>query len=242
MKISVVIPAFNEEKYIGSCLKSVNDQEIKADEIIVVDNNSTDKTKSIAEKMGAVVVMEKKQGMTHARNKGFESAKYRIIARCDADVIVPRNWIKKIKQNFETKGLDAFSGPIIYHDSFLKSASILPSYIYLESLRAISKGNRYLLGPNMAIKKSVWLKVKKFVNLDDSKVHEDIDLSLNIIKAGGKIGYDSSLAVKASSRRIKSKPKSFFLEYPARIAKTFLINKIKNNSRHSAYFFFVSMA
>jgi len=227
MKISVVIPAFNEEKYIGSCLKSVNDQEIKADEIIVVDNNSTDKTKSIAEKMGAVVIKEKKQGIIHARNKGFESAKYRIIARCDADVAVPRDWIKKIKQNFENKDIDALSGPIIYHDSFLKSASILPSHIYLESLRIISKGNRYLLGPNMAIRKSIWLKVKKFVNLNDSRVHEDIDLSLNIIKIGGKIGYDNSLAVNTSSRRIKSKPRSFFLEYPTRIAKTFLTNKIK---------------
>jgi len=227
MKISVVIPAFNEEKYIEACLKSVNDQEIKADEIIVVDNNSADKTKSIAEKMGATVVREKKQGMIHARNKGFESAKYRIIARCDADVIVPGDWIKKIKQNFENKDIDALSGPIIYHDSFLKSASIFPSHIYLESLRVISKGNRYLLGPNMAMKRSVWFKIKKFVNLDDSKVHEDLDLSLNIIKIGGKIGYDNSLAVKASSRRIKSRPESFFLEYPVRIAKTFLTNKIK---------------
>ena len=57
--------------------------------------------------------------------------------------------------------------------------------------------------------------------------NEDIDLSLNIIKAGGKIGYDSSLAVKASSRRIKNRPESFFLEYPARMVKTFLIKKIK---------------
>lgn len=227
MKVSVVIPAYNEEKYIGSCLKSVNDQEIKADEIIVVDNNSTDKTKSIAEKMEATVIREKKQGMISARNKGFESAKYKIITRCDADVVVPRDWIKKIKQNFENKDIDALSGPIIYHDSFLKSASILPSHIYLESLRIISKGNRYLLGPNMAIRKSIWLKVKKFVNLNDSRVHEDIDLSLNIIKVGGKIGYDNSLAVNVSSRRIKNKPKSFFLEYPIRMAKTFLINKIK---------------
>jgi len=227
MKISVVIPAFNEEKYIGACLKGVNDQEIKADEIIVVDNNSTDKTKSIAEKMGATVVIEKKQGLIHARNKGFESAKYEIIARCDADCIVPEDWVKKILENFKNKNIDALSGPIIFYDSFLRSASTHPSRLYLESLRVLSKGNRYLVGPNMAITKDIWRKVKTIVNLDDSKVHEDIDLSLNIIKVNGKIEYDNSLVVKSSSRRIKSKPKSFFLEYPTRIAKTFLTNKIK---------------
>lgn len=227
MNISVIIPAYNEEKYIQACLESLALQTILPSELIVVNNNSLDKTEKIAKKMGAIVIHETKQGMIYARNRGFDYATTDLIARCDADVVVPRDWIKKIKQNFENKDIDALSGPIIYHDSFLKSASILPSHIYLESLRAISKGNRYLLGPNMAIKKSVWLKVKKFVNLDDSKVHEDIDLSLNIIKAGGKIGYDSSLAVNVSSRRIKSKPKSFFLEYPARMVKTFLINKIK---------------
>ena len=227
MKVSVVVPVYNEEEYIKSCLQNLLNQTENPDEIIVVDNNCVDRTAKIARQMGAKVVKEEKQGMIHARNKGFDTASYDIIARCDADVIVSSGWIKRIKYNFVNFEMDALSGPIVYYDSFLKSASILPSYLYLESLRAISKGNRYLLGPNMAIKKSVWLKVKKFVNLDDSKVHEDIDLSLNIIKAGGKIGYDSSLAVKASSRRIKNRPESFFLEYPARMVKTFLINKIK---------------
>lgn len=226
MKISIIIPTFNEEKYIEKCLKSIISQTISANEIIVIDNNSTDKTKIISDKLKVNVIKERKQGMIHARNKGFNAAKHEIIARCDADCIVPKDWVEKILKNFANGGIDALSGPVVYHDSFLKSASIHPSHLYLESLRLFSKGNRYLVGPNMAITKNIWDKVKNFVNLDDSKVHEDIDLSLKIVKVGGKIGYDNTLIVKSSSRRILKRPESFFLEYPARFVKTFLINKI----------------
>ena len=225
MKISVVIPAYNEEAYIGKVLKSLNNQTFKPDEIIVVDNNSNDKTVSIAQKLGAKIVSEKKQGMIHARNKGFNSARFEIIARCDADVVVSKNWVKKILENFENKNIDALSGPVIYHDSLLKSVSTIPSYIYLELLRAVSKGNRYLIGMNMVITKSIWNRVKNKVNLDDKKVHEDIDLSLKIINVGGKIEYDNTLVVSSSSRRILEKPESFFIEYPTRMIKTFLANR-----------------
>lgn len=77
----------------------------------------------------------------------------------------------------------------------------------------------------MIITKSIWKRVRDFVNPDDTIVHEDLDLSLKIINDGGKIGYDAKLIVSSSARRITGKPKSFFIEYPARVIKTFLVNK-----------------
>ncbi len=224
MKVSVVIPAYNEEKYIKKSLESMINQQVQADEIIVVNNNSHDRTEEIAIRMGAKVIREPIQGMTPARNRGFDSAKYEIIARIDADVIAPTNWIKQIKKSFAKKNYDAFTGPVTFNDLFAKPTSTLPSKIYLESLRVFSRGNRYLIGPNMILKRDMWLKLRKLVNLDDKKVHEDIDLSLNIIKAGGRIGFDPDLIVQISARRIKKHPESFFLEYPARMFKTFWAN------------------
>ena len=95
-----MIPAYNEGKYIKRALKSVINQQIEADEIIVVDNNSTDRTSEIAKKLGVKVIRERKQGMTPARDRGFNEAKYDIIARIDADVAVPPDWIKKIEKEF----------------------------------------------------------------------------------------------------------------------------------------------
>ena len=223
MKVSVIIPAYNEEKIIGRCLESILNQKEPPEEIILVDNKSTDHTAGIARSAGIRVVKESKQGLTHARNKGFNSAKHEIIARCDADVIVPPDWIKRIKHNFETKTIDALSGPVVFYD--LISQTALPSQIYSHSLKFILKGNRVLHGPNMALTKTIWKKVKPHVNLDDSLVHEDVDLSINITKANGKIGYDASLTVKTSARRIKKRPASFFIEYPIRLLKTFWVNR-----------------
>lgn len=227
MKVSVVIPAYNEEKFIGRALRSLVEQEIQADEVIVVDNNSTDKTTNIVRGFGFRLIHEKTQGMTPARNRGFDSAKYDIIARIDADAAVPRNWIKRIKRNFRERKIDALTGPIIFTDAKLIGNSILPSHLYLESLRALSKGNRYLQGPNMSLTNKIWQKVRRKVNLDDKKVHEDIDLSLKITRVGGTIGYDRNLIVHVSARRIKKHPESFFIEYPLRLITTFLENKLE---------------
>lgn len=226
MKVSVVIPAYNEEKYIKKALVSVFNQTIKADEVLVVNNNSTDSTKEIALGFGAKVIDESVQGMIPARNRGFNEAKFDVIARIDADVEVKRDWIKTIKYNFTNKKIDALSGPIILTHPKLKLVpeSPIPGHLYLESLRLLTKGNRYLQGPHMALTKNIWLKVKDLVSMDASKVHEDLDLSLKIIKAGGVIGYDKTLTVKESARRMIEKPESFFIEYPIRIIKTFIEN------------------
>lgn len=100
MKVSVVIPAYNEEKFIKKALKSVTNQLVDADEIIVVNNNSSDKTVEITRSFSVRIIDEKKQGMISARNTGFDNAKYDIIARIDADVQVPPDWIQRIKRNF----------------------------------------------------------------------------------------------------------------------------------------------
>jgi len=82
------------------------------------------------------------------------------------------------------------------------------------------------MGPNMIITKEIWQKVKDKVCLDNKKVHEDIDLAIHILKTGGKIKRDDSLIVKASGRRIKTNPFSFFIEYPLRCLKMLLNHRL----------------
>src|SRR5438105_521660 len=116
MQISVVIPVHNEEEYIEQCLKSLMAQEEKPDEIIVVNNNSTDKTAEIVKKFAVTMIHQPVQGITPTRNAGFDAAQYEIIARCDADTILPPDWIKHIKNRFETDSIDALTGTAYFHD------------------------------------------------------------------------------------------------------------------------------
>lgn len=217
MKISLVIPAYNEEKFIKKCLESVNNQTLKPNEAILVNNNCSDKTIDIAKKYKIRIINEKKQGISYARNRGFNEAKYEIIARCDADCILPKNWIEQIAANFKNGNIDALVGPLYYYDLILPSKQIVIAFI--KSLRVLI-GHYPLIGPNMAITKNVWKKIKDDVCNDNRLVHEDIDLSLHINKVGGKIKYDESFVNSFSARRLKGNPYSFYIEYPERFIKT----------------------
>lgn len=219
MKISVIIPVHNEEKYIKTCLESLQKQKTPADEVVVVDNNCNDRTLKLAKQFRTKIIKEKRQGITFARNSGFNQARYEIIARCDADSILPSDWISKIKKNFTDGKIDGLTGPVIFYDFPFKTPLFAIFYMLLEKF--LQRGET-LNGPNMAITKKIWEKVRDNLCHDDKKVHEDIDLSLHIMKTGGKIRYDWSLISKISARRIKYNPLSFFVEYPIRLFKTLL--------------------
>jgi len=216
LKISVVIPVYNEEGYIGACLESLMKQNVKADEIIVVDNNSTDDSFAIAKKYPIKIVHEKVQGMIPARNRGFNEAQYDIIARTDADTILPPNWVKRIKKVFEDETVVGVSGPANFYD--------LPKYVrytrqtkfgstliksYNKIVKQILKHD-CLYGPNYAIRKEAWEKIKSTICMDDKKVHEDLDIAIHIAPYG-KVKFIYSLVVKTSVRRWK-RPESY-IEY-----------------------------
>jgi len=227
MKVSVVIPSYNEERYLGRCLESLDNQIDKPNEIIVIDNNSTDKTFQIAQSFGVRIIKEKKQGMIFSRNRGFDAAKYEIIARCDADTILPKDWIKRIKTSFLDKKISGLSGDFITYDFFLNS--VYYSKIYKLFIKQIL-GHYPLDGPSMALTKTVWNKVKNIVCLNDELVHEDIDLSICINKVGGIIVYNPLFVSFYSVRRLKNKPASFLVEYPIKLVKTLRIHSLLKKS------------
>lgn len=212
MKISVVIPAHNEEKYIGKCLESIVNQTVKPDEIIVVDNNCTDKTVEITQKFGARIIKEKKQGRPYAQKRGFDSARFDIIARTDADTILPSDWISRILKAFEDPDLGALSGPTYYKWKKSARVSRIPSLMLFDALSLLFK-NGCLCGANMSLRKVVWEKVKKNICMDDKKVHEDVDLSIHLNKLT-KIKFDNKLIVGTMRMRWK-----LGTEYPVRLIK-----------------------
>lgn len=227
MKVSVVIPAYNEEKLLGRCLESLNKQIEKPLEIIIVDNNSTDKTAKIAKQFGARVIKEKKRGTIAARNKGFNLAKGEIIARTDADTIVPRNWTKRIRKDFEKDPtLLGLSGSA-YFCGIPKMLQYkqLPATGFSEAVHFTVMKNNVMFGFNLALTKKAWKMIRKEICLKDKDVHEDADLAIHLA-AHGKVIYDKKLVVESSPRRIKNF-ESYF-EYPYRYLKTIRRHKKLN--------------
>ena len=90
LTLSIVIPAYNEENYLRACLDSIAAQTVMPDKVIVVDNNSTDKTVALARSYDFVtLVHERQQHQSFAQATGFNLASSDIIGRIDADSILP---------------------------------------------------------------------------------------------------------------------------------------------------------
>jgi|SRR3989344_424469 len=225
-KVSVVIPAYNEEKYIEKCLDSLMQQTVSPAEIIVVNNNSKDKTVELTKKYPVKIVNEKTQGLIPARNRGFNEAKHEIIARTDADSIVPKDWIEKITLTFNSNDIVGLAGPISFFETpNARIKTFIQKIGYFKFAKALL-GHDVMNGPNMIITKEAWRKVKNNVNLDDKKVHEDLDISMHI-SVHGKILFINDLSVLVSGRRFNSNLKSLLIDYPHRMIKT-LLNKPNN--------------
>src|SRR3989344_5796291 len=159
--ISIVIPAYNEEQLLSKCLKPLTNQDFHLPfEIIVVDNNSRDKSNAIAQSFGVKVIKETNQGVVWARQKGLLQAQGEIIAQADADCYYPSNWLSLIYKHFSSTEVTAVGGPaagelkpywayLIYKFSF-----ILIGIIYKLTGYVI-----YLGGFNLAFKREKLLQL-----------------------------------------------------------------------------------
>lgn len=204
MKLSVVIPAHNEEEFLPACLKSLKEQEFREKfEIIVVDNNSSDKTAHIAKKYGAKVYQESKKGVSFARQKGILQAKSDIIVSTDADCTFPKDWLSNIYQSFNNDSNNmAVFGPFQYENKpkwgRLYSSLLFRAVEYFYFFRGKSF---YVGASNFAYRKSAWTGVGGF-NLALAQGSDEH----NLLKRLGSMGHISFLKqnkVFTSSRRLK---------------------------------------
>jgi|GEM_PF-1126060 glycosyltransferase involved in cell wall biosynthesis len=201
-KISVVIPAFNEAKFIRRTLGSLAKQTYRNFELIVVDNASTDDTAKIAAELGAKVILESIRGVAAARQAGFAAARGEIIATTDADTLLPKNWLKQIVSKFESDpDLAGFGGLYRLHSGSLSAKLAFPDIAYLFWLldRGV-RGGWSLAGANMAVRKTAFEKVGGFNT--SLKIMEDCDLSQRL-RQTGKVLFDRNFLVSTSGRRYR---------------------------------------
>ncbi len=204
MKISVVVPTFNEEKGLERFLSQFKRQTLPRNEfeIIVVDGNSTDRTRQIAEKYANVVMIQKSKGVGGARNDGIETAKAEIVATTDADVLVAPFWLEKIYSHFEKdKELVLLFGPNypITKDPVIRFFGGLKRMF--NQIFAAFHITYLAEGPNTAFRKKSLLKAGGY---SDIPVMDDTEITSRM-RHLGKIIYDNSIFVYASVRRIKKK-------------------------------------
>ena len=206
MKISFVIPAYNEEAYLKSCLNALH-AEIDLNgagveyEIIVVDNASTDSTKSVAQSFAGVhVVHEPIKGLARAKQTGLEQSQGDIIAFLDADTMPLSGWLTTIRTTFtDHADVVCVSGPYYYYDFpwFWRKVS-WPYEIVFGGLAHALTG-QCIAGGNMAVRRNAMLKIGGF-NKEILFYGEDLDVGMRLKKVG-KLVFTPRLGVASSARR-----------------------------------------
>lgn len=185
MKLSIVIPTFNEQFYLPQLLAALEKQTFKDFEIIIVDGHSHDKTVLVAskfkERLPNLKVIEWELGISRQRNFGARQSSAPYLLFLDADVIPSPDFLKMLLKEVAKRRLDScisFLRPIT-RNPFLKLAVTLGSIFTFNLISPIYKNT---IGADFFVRKEAFEKVGGF---DETLVMaEDNDLLRRLLKAG----------------------------------------------------------
>lgn len=212
MKLSFIIPAYNEANYIEDCLSSIFSlQNLPDFEVIVADNNSTDRTAEVVQTRfpEAKLVSEKLKGPAAARNAGARAARGELLAFIDADCRLPQKWWDEVGKGFaKWPGLVLQNGPYKYYDahSLWGKLSYYISNVWFILLaeflfRMILRIGGPAFGGNIVVRSGAFIRIGGF-NSQFEFYGEDIDLLKRMMKVG-KVKFNPQMWVYSSVRRFK---------------------------------------
>jgi len=210
MRLSFVVPAYNEEAYLPACLESIlaQTQNMADVEIIVVNNASSDRTREVALRYaGVTVVDEIRKGLTFARQAGFAASTGNLIAHVDSDSRLTPRWVEKVLATFEHQpALAALSGPVVYYDLTPKQRVAVQAFYGIAWLTYVL--NRYVLrvgsmvqGGNFVTGRWALDAIGGF-DTAISFYGEDTDIARRL-NAVGEVRFTFALKMFSSARRLK---------------------------------------
>ena len=202
MLLSIVVPAFNEEGYLGETLahlkraKALLPRDIQT-EIIVVDNGSDDSTVAIALALGVTVTREVVHNLATVRNTGARFSKGDVIVFVDADTLVPDNLLSRVIDEMSDE--DCFGGAV---DADYRPGKVTVN-AYLQIWRIIGKAMRMAQGATQFYRRRVFFNLNGY---DETLfMGEDVDLYWRLMRYAkrhdGRVTFIEDIKVVPSTRR-----------------------------------------
>jgi len=238
-EFSIIIPVKNGEKTIAENLASIYNQEFKDFEIIVVDDNSTDRSREIVKRFKCnLITLKKNYGAANARNVGAAKAKGKILIFTDSDIVFHKDTLKKIKKHLKRYPkkeifLGMFSSKLRFKNIFSQYKHLYLLYYYLKQGKQLHTLDTSLT----IIYKNLFDKFKFNENV---KISEDAELGMRLLKAGHSITQVKDINIE------HIKKYSFFNFIKTdfirgkRFSRLFLRSLFKDNKESSQKNFFLN--
>ncbi len=199
--LTVVVPALDDAEALRECLAALARQTQPPEEVIVVDNGSTDDTALVAESAGARVLREPRRGIAIAAATGFDAATGELLARLDADSVPADDWAERLRDLLDSR-LAAATGPASFYGGsaarrWVGKRLYLPFYFRVVGA---ALGHPPVFGSNFGMTREVWERVGRHVHRTPD-VHDDFDLSF-LLTPPIRVRYERGLEVRISARQL----------------------------------------
>lgn len=223
LPVSIIIPTFNEGKYLPKLLSSIKNQTIKPKEIIVSDAFSIDQTRNIAKKFNCQII---KGGLpAKARNNGAKLASEEILLFLDADVVLPSAFLERTITEMNERKLDLASCFITPRSS-LRVDQFLHKFAN-QYMRVTQKFHPHIPGACIFVKKAVHEKIGGF---DESLILAEDHDYIRRAKKQGKFSYLKSYKIPISVRRLTEEGRvKVVLKYIAIELHLIFVGKIRKD-------------
>jgi len=207
LRFSVIVCAHNEAQYLQACLHSLLAQSRTPDEILVVNNASTDSTRAVAEAIhGVRVVDESRKGLVVARETGRLTATGDIFVYLDADCRAPVTWLERIERRFMADPqLLALSGPYRFYDWDWWGRVLIRAYDYTLApatqflVKYVLRIGTIFYGGNFAVRRTALERIGGF----DTSIEfhgEDTNVGRRLF-AIGRVSLFNDCYLNTSARR-----------------------------------------
>jgi cellulose synthase/poly-beta-1,6-N-acetylglucosamine synthase-like glycosyltransferase len=191
----VVVCSYNGSRLIGGCLQGLREQTYSNYEVIVVDDGSTDTTASVAHAFGARVISTENQGLSSARNVGWQAATGEIVAYTDDDARPDPDWLLYLAGTFQRSDYGGVGGPNIAPPGdglvaeCVANAPGGPIHVLVTDTEA-----EHIPGCNMAFKKECLQAVGGF-DPQFRTAGDDVDMCWRLQGRGWKLGFCAAAMV-----------------------------------------------
>lgn len=236
--LTVIVCAHNEARYLRTCLHSLLAQTRPPDELLVINNASTDETSAVAAQIpGVRVVDEPRKGLVVARERGRREAAGDILVYVDADCRAPLMWLERVERRFaRDAALIAMSGPYRYYDWDWWGRTLIRLYDFTLApatqvlVKYILRLGTVFYGGNFAVRREALEAIGGF----DTSIEfhgEDTNLGRRLF-AIGKVGLFMDCFNYTSARRFKAMGKGAVIRLYCRNFTSELLHHRPKDTAH----------